>query len=243
MALAVAVERLLREPAPTPSEATTETGIGARELRGDLDAIVARALAKSPADRYPSVGALQADLRRHLDGEPVRARSGARAYRLGRFLKRHRYAVASTGLVVGALAAGLAGTAWQAREAARERDVARAEAARADAVRDSVLLMFREAGEARGEGEITAKQVLERAAARLVALDAAEVAQRQPVFQALGELYAALDDFEGAAPIYRHYLASAGAAADPEVRAQVQHNLAIAETRLGNAEVARDLLR
>ena len=97
-----------------------------RELRGDLDAICLKALRKEPDRRYASAAELAADLRRHLRGEPVDAHRGTAGYRIGKFVRRHRAAsaaalVATLGLVLGA---GLA--LWQAREAEREAERARA---------------------------------------------------------------------------------------------------------------------
>lgn len=104
----------------------------ARALRGDLDAILAQALRADPADRYPGVDALRADLQRHLDGDAVLARPPALGYRLGRLLRRHRLPVASAAAVAAALLAGSALAWWQAvaaREAALRAD-AEARAAR-----------------------------------------------------------------------------------------------------------------
>lgn len=235
--VAIAVDKLLHEEAPLASRVAS-----ARELSGDLDAIIAKALRKSPADRYAGVADMARDIQRYQQGEPVTAREGAMAYVLGRFLARHRWAVAGITSLLIALAAGLAGTAWQAREAARERDIARTEAAKSDAVRDYLMLMFREAAEEKGDGELTAKQVLERSAAQLMAGTAQQTPQRLEVFQTLGELYAAIDDYEGAAPIFRHYLATAGPTADPALQAEIRHNLAVAEFRTGNANESRKLL-
>ena len=243
--IAVAIEKLLHENPPAPSAvAATQPSppLPARQLSGDLDAIVAKAMRKTPRDRYATVAGLHADVRRHLRGEAVAARGGARTYLLAHFLRRHRWAVAAVLGLVAVLGAGLAGTAWQAREAARERDIARTEAARSDAVRDYMMLMFREAGAEQGEGDLTAKQVLERSAEQLMASAATQAPQRLEVFQMLGELYAAIDDYEGAAPIFRQYLKTAGPNADPALRAEILHNLAIAEFRLGNAAEARRLL-
>jgi eukaryotic-like serine/threonine-protein kinase len=235
--VAIAVDKLLHEEAPLASRVAA-----ARELSGDLDAIIAKALRKNPTDRYASVADMARDIQRHQQGEPVTAREGAMMYVLGRFLTRHRWTVAGIASLLIALAAGLAGTAWQAREAARERDIARTEAAKSDAVRDYLMLMFREAAEEKGDGELTAKQVLERSAAQLMAGAARQTPQRLEVFQTLGELYAAIDDYEGAAPIFRHYLATAGPSADPALQAEIRHNLAVAEFRLGNASESRKLL-
>ncbi len=77
----------------------------ARQLRGDLDAVVLKALAKEPAQRYPSAAALAEDLRRHLDGKPIRARPARIVYRLRKFALRNG---ALLGVGVAALAAILA---------------------------------------------------------------------------------------------------------------------------------------
>lgn len=89
----------------------------ARSLRGDLDRIVRRAQAPEPAQRYPGVGALAEDLRRHLRGEPVQAMPDDLRYRLGKFLRRHRGAVAAAAAVLGALAIGAALALNEARHA------------------------------------------------------------------------------------------------------------------------------
>ncbi|MCC7055647.1 MAG: protein kinase [Gemmatimonadaceae bacterium] len=62
-------------------------------LRGDLDCVVARALARDPARRYRSVDELDADLMRYLAGEPVQARNGGRGYHIRKFVWRNRVAV------------------------------------------------------------------------------------------------------------------------------------------------------
>ena len=79
-----------------------------QELRGDLDTIVLMSLRKEPERRYQSVRELADDIRRHLAGEPVRARSDAVGYRAARFVRRHAAAVVASGLSVCVLAlAGL----------------------------------------------------------------------------------------------------------------------------------------
>src|SRR5690606_29748897 len=61
----------------------------AGQLRGDLDAIVARALRRDPMERYVSVDALAQDLRRHLADRPVLAHPQTWQYRSGKWLSRH----------------------------------------------------------------------------------------------------------------------------------------------------------
>jgi serine/threonine protein kinase/tetratricopeptide (TPR) repeat protein len=71
-----------------------------RLLRGDLDTIILAALRKDPARRYGSVAAFAADLRRHLEGRPVIARSDGLLYRAGKFARRNRVGVAAAGFVL-----------------------------------------------------------------------------------------------------------------------------------------------
>jgi len=96
-----------------------------RRLAGDLDYVVLKALEVDPKRRYGSVDQLAQDVRRHLSGLPVLARGRSTTYLVSRFVRRHRAAVVSVGLVVAALVAGLVGTTWQASVARHERDLAR----------------------------------------------------------------------------------------------------------------------
>lgn len=110
-----------------------------RRIAGDLDTIVMVALREEPERRYPSAEALARDVDRHLAGMPVSARPDTLAYRVDRFVRRHRIGVVAAVLLLLSLLAGLLATAWQARVAQRERDRARAAEARATAVNDFVL--------------------------------------------------------------------------------------------------------
>ena len=91
-----------------------------RALAGDLDVIVAKTLKKLPEERYATVQALAADLAHYLRQEPISARPDSATYRLRKFVRRHWVGVGAGGLVVAALAVGMAGTLWQARLANRE---------------------------------------------------------------------------------------------------------------------------
>jgi serine/threonine-protein kinase len=93
----------------------------ANELRGDVDTILARALKKSPAERYANAADLADDIRRYLAHEPIAARPDARLYRIAKFLRRNRAGVAAASIAVAALGAGVAIALWQAREAGRQR--------------------------------------------------------------------------------------------------------------------------
>jgi serine/threonine protein kinase/TolB-like protein len=92
------------EPSAAATRASTAERLE-RQLRGDLDAVVLKALAKEPGRRYPSAAALAEDLRCYLDGKPIRARPARIAYRLRKFVLRNRTLV---GVSVTAIAAILA---------------------------------------------------------------------------------------------------------------------------------------
>ncbi len=77
--------------------ATTVRGLR-RQLAGDLDNILLKALRKEPSRRYGSVEQLSEDIRRYREGLPVLARSDTLAYRTSKFLRRHRVSVAMAGL-------------------------------------------------------------------------------------------------------------------------------------------------
>jgi eukaryotic-like serine/threonine-protein kinase len=88
-----------------------------RELRGDLDAIVAKAMRKEPERRYVSVAEFADDIRRHLAGRPVLARRGTLVYRTGKFARRHRIALAAAAVAAVALVGGVVATLREARRA------------------------------------------------------------------------------------------------------------------------------
>ena len=92
---------------------------GGARLRGDLENIVAKALAKDAKQRYAGVAEFADDIRRHLDGRPVRARDATARYRFGKWLRRHRF-TAPAGAAAVLLILAFAATAWwEARSAER----------------------------------------------------------------------------------------------------------------------------
>jgi len=234
--------RLEAEPRPPSEVAGPDSPVPGRRLQGDLDAIVLKAVRREAASRYQSASQLWNDIARHLKREPVQARGDARGYRVRRFISRHRVAVAVTAAVIIPLLAGLSGVAWQAREAARERDQALLETRRAEAVKNYLVLMFRTAGETAGSESLTAKQVLDKSARNLADQYRDQPQTRAELLETLGALYGHMNDYEGAAPLLREYLASPESHATPVNRAEITAQLAEVELRRGNATQARRLL-
>ena len=124
-----------------------------RELRGDLDWIIARAMEKDRARRYDSVNALAADIRRHLNHEPVEASPPSMSYRLGKLARRHTVALASAAAILLALLVGLSTTTIGFVQARRE--ATRAHKAEVDALaqRDAAFRAEHDAQTARQEAE------------------------------------------------------------------------------------------
>ena len=92
--------------APRPSDVVSDAR-RRRQLRGDLDTIIGKALKKHPSERYPSVSAMAEDLRRYLAHEPITARRDSLGYRAATFVQRHRWPVAAAVVAFTLLAVGL----------------------------------------------------------------------------------------------------------------------------------------
>lgn len=99
--------RELITPETVGRERSEPPGSLRKHLAGDLDQIVMKTLHKDPAQRYGTVEALRRDIRRYLTGHTVAARGNAPAYRLAKFLGRHRASVAIAGLLLVSLLAML----------------------------------------------------------------------------------------------------------------------------------------
>jgi tetratricopeptide (TPR) repeat protein len=105
---------------------TTPTGLR-KELRGDLDWIVLKAINKDRARRYETANGLALDIQRHLEHKPVVARSPTFTYTATKFVRRHRLGVSMGSVAMAALVVGVIGIA-------RERNRAEREGAKAEAI-------------------------------------------------------------------------------------------------------------
>jgi serine/threonine protein kinase len=152
-----------------------------RALRGDLDTIVVKALAKRPEDRYPTADALLQDLERYSRGEPIQARSAGSWYRARKFLTRNKLAVSLVAALLIALVTGAGVALWEAH-------AARLEARRAESVKKFLVGVFSQSDPEHARGKnITAGEILERGAARLD-----NELRDEP--EVLGELHGAIAD-------------------------------------------------
>ena len=184
-----------------------------RRLKGDLDWITQRALARDRERRYESTSALAADIERHLSNQPVQAGPPTIGYRAGRFVRRHRPGVVAVVLVLVALLLGLAGTTAGLIRARQAEAVARQESLTALRVSDFLTGMFqvndplrdREAGVAAGE-RVTAREILDRGTAKLKKELAGEPEIRAHLLRVAGTVYQNLGMYDRAEPLLQESL-------------------------------------
>jgi serine/threonine-protein kinase len=246
---------------PAMLRATTAEGLS-RQLGGDLEVIVAKALKKNPAERYPSVSALADDVRRYLAHEPIRARPDSLGYRAGRFIRRNRALVTVASLAVLALVGGLIGTVTQARRATRDAALAEAQRARADAAaaaarkqRDLALDQVSRAeaindfdgfllADAAPSGKpFTAGQLLKRAE-EIVDHQGAETDEmRVSLLLSIGFHYASLDLDDQATRLLTRAYDLAGQRRDPVTRAKAACALASSLQHSGDASRSESLVQ
>ena len=213
----------------------------ARALRGDLDNIVAKALKKSPTERYATVTALADDLRRALVHEPVSARPDTWRYRAGTFVRRHRLGVGAGALVALSLVAGAAATAWQAREARRERDAALFQAERALAKGNLFNLLLGALGNA--DRPLTQREILERGVQLVEKQFAQQPRLAVDLLLPIAGQFMTLGDLEREAAVMQRIVELAQAAGEPNVIASAACNSVETEINRGRIDRAREHLR
>ena len=103
-----------------------------RQLKGDLDWIVMKCLEKDRTRRYETASGLATDISRHLNNEPIVARSPSAAYRFQKFVRRNKLAVGAGTAVALALVFGVVGSTWQAVRATKAEQAATFESKRAE---------------------------------------------------------------------------------------------------------------
>jgi eukaryotic-like serine/threonine-protein kinase len=121
-----------------PPSASTQVAdaIEQRRVRGDLDAVIARALERDPTRRYSMASDLAADIRRFMGNFPVHARRSTRTYAARKFAQRHWGGVLSALLTLIVLIGAVAITTLQMLEARHQRDFARRQLARAESLNE-----------------------------------------------------------------------------------------------------------
>lgn len=200
--LAILLRELLTGERDSGRLSSTPSGFRALALDAEVRGILVKASAPQPEQRYATVEALRADLRRWLEGRPVRAAPDTGAYRARKFVRRHRLAVALIALAL--LAAG--GFVW--RLAAERARAVQAE----EATRTALAAAEREASNARAalaflldaigaavperamSAEVSVRDLLDHARAELEKRTRTDSALRQPMQRLLGQLFHSLGE-------------------------------------------------
>jgi serine/threonine-protein kinase len=114
-------EAILAGDAPLASGRMTDKET-ARALRGDMDAILGKAIKREPSERYPTADALAADIQRYLDGQAIEARPDSAWYRLRKAVIRHKVPVIAASAVLVVALIGLTTTLVQGQRVAGEAE-------------------------------------------------------------------------------------------------------------------------
>jgi len=230
--------------AAAAARSTTVAGLR-RSLRGDLDRIIQRALAKQPEARYPSVAALADDLYAFVDGRAISG--GSRRYRLRMFVRHYWLPLAAASAILLILIGSGSAVVWQSRQTA-------AEAQNTLQVKNFLFGLFAavDPREAKGR-EVSAHELLDRGARRIERDKALDPAQRAEIESTLGRIYYQLGLYDQADKLQTSAIAALSAMPAQALRlarTQVEHadtldgrgDLKTAAELAGRASAALDRL-
>ncbi|UXI66498.1 serine/threonine-protein kinase [Tahibacter amnicola] len=233
------LDAIVRREPPTPSHlAESEDSVPwARRLRGDLDAIVAKAMRREPLERYRNVDAMIDDVQRWRRGQPVLARQGGTLYRTRKFVRRHWLALATVGLI----AALIAGFVWRLQQ-----ELARSEREQATAkqVTELMIDVLGSVDPRRAKGqELTLREALDQGVARIREQKDLPDAVRGRLLHALGGVYLELSQFDVAGQMLEEALPYRKRAGTPTDAINTAYSLAVLRQRQGRLEEAERWVR
>ncbi|MCR9247538.1 MAG: tetratricopeptide repeat protein [bacterium] len=232
-------------PPPSAVRATDDAAVTTRELRGDLDTIVACAMRKEAERRYESAAALADDLEAFLAGLPVAARGDTLTYRTQKFVRRHSIALAGTALLFVLLVTFAVTTAMQNRRIADERDAAITQRIAADELSEFLVDLFDMASPDPERAEtLRARELLDRGARRIATEMTEAPHRRAPVQLAMGRAYVALGLYDAARPLLTAAeRATAAHAPDSRQHRRLQYWNGVLAFFAGETERGEQLLR
>ncbi len=227
----VEVLRQIRETEPAPPSSRTRRSVVSAEtatqrrtdpahlsklLHGELDWITMKALEKDRTRRYETVNGLARDLERYLDGEPVEAAPPSTAYRLGKFVRKHRAWLATAAAFAALLAAGVVVSSLMAVRANRAEQEARAVN---DFLRNDLLAQASASKQARPDNkpdpDLKVRTALDRAAAGIEGKFTTQPLVEASIRQTIGNTYEDLGSY-------------------PEAQRQVERALELRRRSLGD---------
>lgn len=216
-----------------------------RQLEGDLDWIVMKALETDRSRRYDTADAFAEDLRRYLGREPVSAHPPTITYRMRKFVQRNRVQVIATGVAGLALLSGALAASIGFVRATRAEAVARQETAAAKQVSEFLVQLFTLPSPQEAPGKpATVTELLERGAATIEKDLKGQPEVQANLFGTLSRVYDALGQYRESRKFAQKSLAlphTPGPEGELQV-ASVLLQLGRVEQRLGKMDEARKLL-
>ena len=214
-----------------------------RQLQGDLDTILNKAMKKDPVERYGSVAEFADDLRRYVEYQPISARPDTITYRTAKFVRRHWQGVAATVAAVVTLTTLIA---FYTIRLATERDRAQREAEKASRISQVLTGVIISADPYRDpdSGEPSEVGLLDAGASRVFKELADQPAVQAELLTLIGRTYQRLSLYDKALPLQLQALDLArGAFGSEDIRvAQSLNDLGVLQRELGNLAAAEPLL-
>jgi serine/threonine protein kinase/tetratricopeptide (TPR) repeat protein len=254
------IQRIIREKEP-PKASTKLSSLGdtrtsiaehrrtdpnslRSELKGDLDWITMKTMAKDRTHRYASASELAADIERHLRYEPIMASPPSVTYRIKKYMKRHKTGVFAAAIVVLALVIGVAGTTVGLVKAKQAEKLAKEEAEAARQVSDFLVDLFEvsDPSEARGNS-ITAREILDTGADKINRELKGQPLVRARLMNTIGEVYHSLGLYNDAQSLMEEALSIRETSLDPNDPAVAESLSSLGNNfwRKGEFEKARSL--
>lgn len=196
---------ILNDIPKLPGSAVNDSSL-ARKLKGDLDAIILKALQKEPGNRYASVDQFLEDVHHHLSGKPVSARPKTFNYRTRKFITRRPGVVLAVLAVIVVISGYLITIQFHFDRLEAERNRAQIETVKAESISEFLMTLFESSDPDIGQGDIpTAFDLLDRGVER------AEQLEEQPIIQAqmldlIAQMHTKLGQYDRAEPIFRQAL-------------------------------------
>jgi eukaryotic-like serine/threonine-protein kinase len=247
------ISALSADPGPAARRPKAEAAAISKQLRGDLDWIVMKAMEKDRTRRYNSASDLAADVQRHLRNDPVLAGPPSTTYRMRKFVLRHKVGVLAASVVMLAVLLGILGTSIGLVRTKRAEHVAREEAETARQISDFLVGLFKVSDPSESVGNtITAREILDRGATRIQNELGNQPRTQARLMNTMGDVYTSLGLYDAARPLLEKSLglrrASGGngdlleaeSLADLANLDRLQANFAAAESLLLLARAVRE---
>jgi serine/threonine-protein kinase len=234
---------ICEEPPEKPSSVCQRSNFlsntDVRTMRGDLDSIVLKALAKEPGQRYANASELLAEVDRYLNGFTVEAVEPAVPYRIRKFIHRHRTGVGLASLAGLLIVAFALSMAWLAQRATRGETLARRE-------QEFLRSIFKAATPEGSMGKnVTARQLLDGAASRLDRELASDPRLQAEMTESVGQSYISLGLYDRAQPLLERalQLAAQSQGESSALYAEALSSLATNQRLQGHYSAAEPLFR